>query len=519
MRTIKRYSLPINQGKWEELVKLARLYRDEKNFHLLYYNVDCHFISDKSNLDQQMKNVKAGYRSPFGLQARQWKIAQKDAYQTIDKYWGALTAQIKSLIAGRKSAWSDAEMHYAYWLTDNSKRLADLIDKDKAPEPEHFCVTYPEKKRVRNYLRRVVRRKRGNRPITKLSRSIALDSDMDALVENPHDDATKKLSQFIKIMGVIRGERIVVPLTGYSNFSGNIRVVLDFYGKRIEIHATSAVKAAIIPEQETVAALDAGISEVFTDENGTAYEPTFGKTVTQYSEKLNKTGKARNKSHALAKKSSKHKAHRIRKYNLGKQKMRERKRMGQVRVKQQISHAIHEVCEKRQPTVIITERLDIRGKAKNKKMSRQVSYWMRSALKERLDFLALVEGFHHKQVNPAYSSQMCPTCLFVHKNNRRGDIFKCLNCGYTDRADRVAAIHLKARANDPDIPIYTPKSVVKAILQKRFIASLQRQSESAIVAAPSVSGRTDVHNSVRQSETPPPNSTNGRGTKTSPVYI
>jgi IS605 OrfB family transposase len=519
MRTIKRYSLPINKGKWEELVELARLYRDEKNFHLLYYNMNCHFISDKSNLDQQIKYVKAGYRSPFGLQARQWKIAQKDAYQTTDKYWCALAAQIKTLIAGRKAEWSDAEMHYAYWLIYNSKRLAELIDKEKALEPEHFCVSYLEKKRVRNYLRRVVRRKSGNRPVAKRSRSFALDSNMYALVENSNDAATKKPSQFIKIMGLTKGERIVVPLTGYANFSGNIRVVLDFYRKRFEIHTTSEVNAVIIPEQETVAALDAGISEVFTDENGTAYEPTFGKTITQYSEKLNKTGKVRNKAHALAKKSSKHKAHRIRKYNLGKKKMRDRKRKGQVRVKQQISHAIHAVCEKRQPTIIVTERLDIRGRAKSKKMSRLVSYWMRSALKERLDFLALVEGFHHKQVNPAYSSQTCPTCLFVHKNNRRGDIFKCLNCGYTDHADRVAAINLKARANDPDIPIYTPKSVVRSILQKRFVASLQKQSESTIVAAPSVSGRIDVQSTVRQSETPLPNSSNGHGTETSPVYI
>ena len=78
----------------------------------------------------------------------------------------------------------------------------------------------------------------------------------------------------------------------------------------------------------------------------------------------------------------------------------------------------------RKPAMIVTESLDIRGKAKSKEMSRLVSYWMRGSLKERLDFLALVEGFRHKQVNPAYTSQMCPTCLFVHKDNRRGDIFQ-----------------------------------------------------------------------------------------------
>jgi transposase len=80
-----------------------------------------------------------------------------------------------------------------------------------------------------------------------------------------------------------------------------------------------------------------------------------------------------------------------------------------------------------------------------------------------MDFLALVEGFHHKQVNPAYTSQTCPTCLFVHRDNRKGDMFQCLNCGHRDLADRVAAINLKARENAPDITIYTPKSVVKAI--------------------------------------------------------
>jgi len=182
------------------------------------------------------------------------------------------------------------------------------------------------KKPVRNYLRRVVRRKRGKRPLAKMARSFVLDSDMYSMVEKPK--AKRQPGQLIKIMGLNKGQRIVVPLTGYSNFSGNLRIVLDFYRKRIEVHATHAVNAAVIPEQETVAALDAGCSEVFTDENGATYAPTFGKTLVEASEKLNKTGKARNKAHALAKKSSKHKAHRIRKYNLGKQKMRERKRKG-----------------------------------------------------------------------------------------------------------------------------------------------------------------------------------------------
>ena len=146
-------------------------------------------------------------------------------------------------------------------------------------------------------------------------------------------------------------------------------------------------------------------------------------------------------------------------------------------------------------------------------MSRLVSYWMRGSLKERLEFLALAKGFRHQQVNPAYTSQMCPTCLFVHKDNRKGDLFKCLNCGYTDHADRVSAINLDARAKDNEITVYTPKAVVKSILQARFIASLQKFGNGSSTSELSVSGRTCTDSSPCKSETPPPNPyiVNGRG--------
>ena len=40
MRTIKRYSLKINKNKWQQLREIAKLYRDEKNFHLRFFNQD-----------------------------------------------------------------------------------------------------------------------------------------------------------------------------------------------------------------------------------------------------------------------------------------------------------------------------------------------------------------------------------------------------------------------------------------------------------------------------------------------
>ena len=137
-----------------------------------------------------------------------------------------------------------------------------------------------------------------------------------------------------------------------------------------------------------------------------------------------------------------------------------------------------------------------------------------------LDQLFLLLRIHHLFIfGPLHQVKRGTLPLLVHKDNRKGNIFNCLKCGHTDHADRVAAINLCARYDDPDITIYTPKSVVLSILQIRFTASLQRQSESAIVAAPSVSGRTALDSLPKQSETPSLNSYNEYGTEMSSAYI
>lgn len=280
-------------------------------------------------------------------------------------------------------------------------------------------------------------------------------------------------------MGLVSGKRIVIPLTGHSDFDGNIKIVLDSKKQRVEIHINQNIRSSElnVPNVENIVTLDAGITEVFTDELGNRYGTEFGKMLSEISKQQLENGKARNKIRYLRSlTSSKYKQKRIEKNNLSKNKLNERRIKSRIRIKQEISEAVHQVVKTRKPSILITEKLDIRGKAKSKGMSRLVNTWMRGSLKERLEFSALVEGFHHKQVNPAYTSQMCPFCWFVSKDNRKGDRFKCLNCGHVDVSDRVAAQNLKARYYDHEITIYTHKSVVKSILHERFIASLQSQT-------------------------------------------
>jgi IS605 OrfB family transposase len=426
-----------------------------------------------------------------------WKMAQKDAYETVDKQWAALREELTPLIQ-RHDDWSDTAKHYAHWLLYTPQRMAALVS-GPALVPTQFAVLEAEQKMVRNYLRRVIRRKRGSRPVAKTARSIGFDSDMYATFEQDG-------RQYICLMSLKKGKRLVVPLTGNTPIVGNLRVVLDFERQRVEVHYTATVKAPV-PLTGEPCGLDAGVTEVFTDEQGNRYGKKLGQVIGQASDVICDKGRKRNKLHQLAKKAADTgdhaKAGRIRQFNLGQQQLRQRTRRQRAEMERQINTATNQVIAKRQPAIIVTEKLDIRGKAQSKQISRRVSLWMRRILQERAEFKASAEGFRREQVNPAYSSQTCPACGFVHRDNRHADKFQCLHCGHIDDADRVAATNLKARWFDPDIRLFTPKAKVKEILLARFTARLER--DNRVTVDPTVSGRTpDTQLALGQSESETP---------------
>ncbi len=479
MRTIRRVSRKLNCEKWKRLIELVQSYADEKDAHLLFFGTDASFAGCASDRERRDLLVKEGYRSPFGLQARSWKLALKDAIETTSKQWSQIAADLHPRIA-QKTQWSEPMKRYAYWLLSSPPRVAQLC-ASLAPVPAHLKITPQQQRTIRNFERRVIRRHRGRRPRVKIARSMCLDANMYTVFQ---EDST----QYIKVMSLQKGKRIVIPLCGNTPICGNIRLVLEPSHQRVEIHYTAEVSS--VPTLTGVpCALDAGISEVFTDECGNRYGEGFGKTLGAISDDLNQKGKARNKLYQIAKAAASRgevaKARRIRKKNLGTKKLRHKRRKQRAELARQINTAIHEVMKKRQPQVIVTEKLDIRGKAKSKKLSRRVSMWTRRILKERVEFKASAGGSRREQVNPAYSSQTCPSCWFVHKDNRRGDAFQCTHCGHADHADRVAAQNLRARFGDPEITLYTPKERVKSILLFRFNARLESGGNSA-----TVSGRT-----------------------------
>lgn len=69
-----------------------------------------------------------------------------------------------------------------------------------------------------------------------------------------------------------------------------------------------------------------------------------------------------------------------------------------------------------------------------------------SIFKESLSQWSEDYGFTVKEVNAAYTSQTGFRCDFVHQNNRDGNRFSCLSCGWKARVDVNAANNQRGRS-------------------------------------------------------------------------
>lgn len=479
MRTIKRPSVSLNKIKLQIVKEIAVAYANEKRYWLNVFQQHHYKSKIKKHRDVRDEFVASNYQSPHGLQARMWKLALIDAAETMDKYWQSIFDKVKSSIY-RNDKLNQKQRHYCFWLLKDYQKLFSTLDGNEIKFNE---LKDEERKHANNFLKRAIKQNHKSFPITKLSRSFSLDEDCYKCFE--HNG-----TEYIKIMTLDKGKRIVLPLKGKTVITGNIRVVLN--GDKVNIHHTATLKkVSTVYNDDVIIAVDFGYTEVIADSEGNFYGAGFGKNMTDVSDWLKLKMENRNKLHALQKKlavssdkTDQKKAVNILKNNLGKIKFNKKNERHKATSLKIVNTAFNEMVDKTKAKIVISENLSSRfsfGKIKN--MNRRLSSWLKSSLKERLSFKALVKGFDHKQVNPAYTSQACPNCYFVDASNRcsrNKDKFVCQHCKTEGHSDVLAAINLKARYADSDITRYTPYREVKTILLARFHRRLETEKSGTV---------------------------------------
>ena len=104
---------------------------------------------------------------------------------------------------------------------------------------------------------------------------------------------------------------------------------------------------------------------------------------------------------------------------------------------------------------------------------------------KRFAYRALHHSLENKaptrKVNPAYSSQTCPSCGHVSRRNRAGTRFNCQHCGRKGHANVIGGIGLLRRSEDKQIGLDDHPSVVKPILEARHEAWKKFQASLSVI--------------------------------------
>ena len=141
-------------------------------------------------------------------------------------------------------------------------------------------------------------------------------------------------------------------------------------------------------------------------------------------------------------------------------------------IKTETGRIANDLVRRHPDTVFVLEDLDLRGCSGQKRFAYR-------ALATALASKAPVEV-----VNPAYTSQECPSCGYISRSNRSGIKFHCRSCGRKAHADWVGASGILRRSGDNGIGCADHPSSVKATLRRRFRLCRTSRARSSTEPAP-----------------------------------
>ena len=271
---------------------------------------------------------------------------------------------------------------------------------------------------------------------------------------------------YVEVISLTRGKRIAIPITTNYPITGQIRLILR--EGQVEIHYTIDNTDERGCGKNKIG-IDKGYTEAFVDSEGEFYGEGLGQILSNESDYLKAKYQKRHKIKAVLEKlhsKKPKKAKRIRKNNLGRNKLNKRQKRHQASVRTIIFTAVNEVVDK--AATIVCEDLSKTFKTKNlgKNTNRRLSSWVKGLMASAIDIVASRRGSRVVLVNAAYTSQTCSQCRCFGK--RTGDKFHCVEgCGAVMQADLNAAINILARLDDKELHRWLPFAKVKPILLKR----------------------------------------------------
>ncbi len=265
-RTIQWLSRVLNTAKGATLLALVTVYSLKKEAFLRMLARSA--IDSPRNFRNQGKKTRVSFSDlPFYVYDR----TLADAVDAM-KRW-ILAAIAETPIQEKLfCTFEGPPQRYAFWLLQKFARIGAVL-RSEAPNLS-FDVPFGERKTVAPVLRRPLRPALGHLPQVHLLRSFVRDHFLYRFF-------THQSKPYLSLASLIPGQRIVMPLNGFSvpAVTGNVGGMIHSIKQRVAIHIPVPVEVKTRPERHEllVVGLDARVTEVFRDGRGHFYGDGFGR--------------------------------------------------------------------------------------------------------------------------------------------------------------------------------------------------------------------------------------------------
>lgn len=383
-----------------------------------------------------------------GLPARIWKATLEDSLNAIKANREAAMAAVIRIIWRSKRD------------KDEKKRLSASLRNN----------TWPQDKLLHRLMRKAWRRGQSH-----ISDQIVLDTQ-------GHSSFDHNGQRWLAVSSLVPRKRIMLPLGQFDRqITGAIRLRVRSDGEVDVLHAVNEADACVSrPCGTRDLGVDKGYTEVFVDSDGQAHGEGFGALLSTESDHLKTVWAARRKLDALAAKLEAQarvtsdpaarrnklaKAKRIRRHNLGRQKLAEHKRSHRAKVRTKVFTACHSVFDKAASLTVEDLRRQIRGYDRGRNRNRRLAGWVKGLIQEAVEATSRRRGALVDEVNAAYTSQWLTGCEAF--GPRHGDAIHCPLGKAVFTADHVAAMNILQRKTDRGISRFLPYREVRKVLEER----------------------------------------------------
>ncbi len=111
-----------------------------------------------------------------------------------------------------------------------------------------------------------------------------------------------------------------------------------------------------------------------------------------------------------------------------------------------INKVVKEVDLSETNIVYLENLKNVRYKSKiGRKVMNKLQRWSYSRVIQRFSLICEETGVQFCQVNPANTSRTCIRCETTDAESRKGEIFKCVECGWSADADHLGAMNILLR--------------------------------------------------------------------------